>query len=168
MINTEKKLYRKVNRKPSFQTHGSDYKKIHFRWERHTKKSKNLALEGVNKIPMKKGKSRVMENGYDYTPLFKYLLKQVGRKWDDVYSEVIPRLNTTEPVFWMVDVNNIDDEEYFKAGETSFYSKLYVDDNGILCKVNPKLSNIHPNCNCHTYTFNGNVVGNKSYNKIWR
>lgn len=50
MINTEKKLYRKVNRKSSYQVHEYESKKkFIFRWERHTKKSKKLALEGVKK-----------------------------------------------------------------------------------------------------------------------
>lgn len=168
MINTEKKLYRKVNRKSSYQVHEYESKKIHFRWERHTKKSKKLALEGVRKIPMKSGKSGNIVSGYDYTPLFHYLLKQVGRKWDEVYSEVIPRLNTTEPIFWMVDVNNSDESEYFRVGEGSYFNKLYVDNDGILSKVNADLSNISPSCDCHTHSFNGNVVGNKNYNKTWR
>lgn len=168
MINTEKKLYRKVNRKSSYQVHCIETKKVHYRWSRHTKKSKQQAMDGVTKTSMKSGKKGSITNGYDYTPLFHYLLKQVGRKWNEVYSEVIPRLNTTIPIFWMVDINNCDESEYCRSGEGSYFSRLYVDNDGILCKVNPNLSNVSPSCDCHTQTFNGNVIGNKNYNKTWR
>lgn len=168
MDNKDKKLYRKVNRKSSYQVRWHETKKVHYRWSRHTKKSKQQAMEGVRLIPMKSGKDTYVTSGYDYTPLFHYLLKQVGRKWDEVYSKVIPRLNTTEPVFWMVDVKHASTDEYFRAGESTYFSKLYVNDEGILLKVNPNLSNISPSCDCHTHSFNGNVVGNKNYDKTWR
>ena len=168
MDNKDKKLYRKVNRKSSCDFYRLEVKKIHYRWSRHTKKSKQQAMEGVKFIPMKSGKHNDITSGYDYTPLFHYLLKQVGRKWNEVYSEVIPRLNTTEPVFWMVDVKHTSTYECFKYGEYTYFSKLYVDDDGILRKVNAELSNVMTRCDCHTHTFNGNVVGNKNYDKTWR
>lgn len=46
MDNKDKKLYRKVNRKSSYQVRWHETKKVHYRWSRHTKKSKQQAMEG--------------------------------------------------------------------------------------------------------------------------
>lgn len=63
MINTEKKLYRKVNRKSSYQVRCIETKKVHYRWSRHTKKSKQQAMDGVTKTSMKSGKKVVLQMG---------------------------------------------------------------------------------------------------------
>jgi hypothetical protein len=46
---------------------------------------------------------------------------------------------------------------FFRAGENSYYSGLYVDDDGKLAKVAPELRNedLWPSCPCCTHTFNG-------------
>jgi hypothetical protein len=62
----------------------------------------------------KEGMGGKKQRGVDYTPLFKFLLSKVGQNWDSVYSEAISRL-----------------------GESSNYSCLFVDDNGILQLVDP-------------------------------
>lgn len=166
-MNKEKELlYRKIDRKSSYQNHYDHSKKVNYRWFRNTKKSKYLAKEGVNFIPMKSKKTTCITNGYDYTPLFHFLLSKIGHNWNDVYSEVVKRLNTTEPIFWMVSINNNEEKgDFFRYGEGGYYNKLYIDDNGILQKVNPNLSNITPLCDCHTHSFNGKEVGNKTYIK---
>lgn len=159
MNKEQKPLYRKENRSSSWQNHVDKHKGGEFKHYRNTKEMKNL---DCLHLPMKKRGSNALNkyvySGYDYTPLFQYLLKQVGKRWDDVYSVIIPRLNTTEPIFWMVSLDVNEDSEFFRCGEGSYYSKLYVNENGILQKVNPSLSNVHPQCDCHTHSFNGFVV----------
>lgn len=64
------------------------------------------------------------ERGLDYTPLFKFLLSKVGDYWDDVFSEVNSRLDKTEPIYWIVALN--EKEGYGRVGELSYFSGLYV------------------------------------------
>jgi hypothetical protein len=135
-----------------------------FRHTRNTKKFKrsdnHLSGMGGNK-----------QRGVDYTPLFRFLLSKVGEKWDAVYSEAVSRLDREDPIFWMVytedpvvDFHHPDQEmkESFRAGESSMYSKLMVDENGILQYVNPNLTinDFHKTCHCCTHTFNGKVINN--------
>ena len=44
----------------------------------------------------------IKQHGLDYTPLYKFLLFKVGRKWDEVYSEAIARLDKKNQFFgWL-------------------------------------------------------------------
>ncbi|WP_244657907.1 hypothetical protein [Pseudomonas fluorescens] len=79
-------------------------------------------------------------HGFDYTPLFRFLLAKVGQPWDKVFSEANARLDRPEPVFWMVALHENDKDEYVRIGESSYYSGLWVDEAGLLQKVNPKLT----------------------------
>ena len=88
-----KPLYRK-EKKVGLSTHYYVTKGGDFRHERHSKKFK--AFEG-NKSPMKK-----KQLGYDYTPLYKFLLSKVGQPFDIVFSEAKKRLDKTEPIYYMV------------------------------------------------------------------
>lgn len=153
-------LYRKVNTKARYCHHytGPD--------ARHTRNTK----AGLTK-KMKRG----VQRGLDYTPLFKFLLSKVGQKWDDVYSEAKSRLNVDEPVFWMVqtNINHSDrgkNNDTFRGGENAIYSKLIVDENGLLQYKNPKLKNedFYPSCSCCTHTFNGTVLQHtyQNFNQI--
>jgi len=122
-----------------------------FRHERNTKSLNSF--EGTH-MSMHSGKER----GMDYTPLFKFLLSKVGQKWDDVYSEAIPRLDKKKPIFWMVDMQpDKNDIGLVSMGESTYYSKLTVDEDGILVKINPELTadKMYTACNCCTHTFNG-------------
>ncbi|WP_305955620.1 hypothetical protein [Pseudomonas sp. R2-37-08W] len=98
-------------------------------------------------------------HGYDYTPLFRFLLSKVGHPWSKVFSEANARLDRPEPVFWMVALHESDKQEYVSTGENSCYSGLWVDEAGLLQKVNPQLTPEHmkPFCDCCTQTFNGVV-----------
>jgi hypothetical protein len=141
-----KPLYRKVNTRARNVWHnfGSDSK-----YDRNTKNG------------LKKSMKRGVERGLDYTPLFKFLLSKVGQKWDKVYSEAVSRLDKKEPIFWMVkevdDPSDRSNDQRFFRVENSFYSKLFVDEAGILQKVDPTLSNedFTPSCSCCTHSFNG-------------
>jgi hypothetical protein len=96
------------------------------------------------------------KHGLDYTPLFKFLLSKVGEDWDSVYSEVIGRVQSEDPIWWMVK-SNANYESIWRAGESSYYSRLFVDDSGILQKIDTeiRLENLYPSCPCCTHTFNG-------------
>jgi hypothetical protein len=98
-------------------------------------------------------------DGFDYTPLFRFLLSKVGHPWDQVFSEAKSRLDRPEPVFWIVALHKSDKEEYVRTDENSYYSGLCVDGAGLLQKVNLQLTPeqmepFYDNC---THTFNGVV-----------
>lgn len=159
-------LYRKVNTKARgcFHHSGSDA-----RHDRNTKK-------GLSKS-MKKDVRR----GLDYTPLFKFLLSKVGQKWEDVYSEAKSRLDQEDPIFWMIETDSnpesasiihsvmTDVHKKLHYGafrvENSNYSKLIIDENGLIQIKDPSLANedFTPSCPCCTHTFNG-----KPLNKKWK
>jgi hypothetical protein len=140
-------LFRKVNTRARGVHHlfGSDY-----RHERNTKGEKRF--ESTHKS-MHGKKLR----GLDYTPLFKFLLSKVGGVWDEIYSEAISRLDRSEPIFWLVALHAHERKEYVRIGESTYFSGLYVDDEGILQMVNPGLGpeQMTPLCQCCTYTLNG-------------
>jgi hypothetical protein len=148
----KKPLYRKINTR----TRGvrlNDYSG-EYRHQRHTKaeihnESSRGSMHGTRR------------HGFDYTPLFRFLLSRVGRQWDEVFGEVVARLDRPEPVFWMVALHEKDRQEQVRLGESSYFSGLYVDDQGSLRVVNPQLTAEHmrPNCHCCTHTFNGIPFG---------
>jgi hypothetical protein len=143
-------LYRKVNTKTHHVHHrfGGDFK--------HSRNSKKETLEQT------KGSMRgKKERGLDYTPLYRFLLSKVGQEWDGIFSEAKSRLDKTEPVFHLVALNEGDKKDIVRCGESSYYSGLFVDENGILQIVNPQLTakNMKPFCDCCTHTFNGKLFG---------
>lgn len=104
-----------------------------------------------------------MKRGLDYTPLFRFLLSKVGQNWDEIFSEARSRLDKTDPIFWMVAMNEQEKKDYVRVGESSYYSGLFVDENGILQIHNPNLKAVDmmPFCNCCTHTFNGKLFGSE-------
>ena len=148
-----KPLYRKVNTKARRVRHqfGSD-----FRFVRNTK---NDTIEQV-----KGSMSRKKRRGLDYTPLFKFLLSRVGQEWDEVFSEAKSRLDKIEPIFWVVALKEMDKRDYVRVGESSYFSGLFVDENGILQLTKPtlKAEDLVPFCTCCTHTLNGEIFGKKS------
>ena len=150
-MNKEKsKLFRKVNTK-TFNVHhnfGSDFK--------NTRNKKKETLEQT------KGKmSGKTERGLDYTPLFRFLLTKVGKNWDEVFSEAKSRLDKTNPIFSMVALREEDKKDYIGIGESSYFSGLYVVENGVLqlCNAVLKAVDMKPYCDCCTHTFNGKLFG---------
>lgn len=140
-------LFRKEN-KVSLKTKYYVNKGKDFRHERNTKKFENF--DG-NKLPMKK-----LKLGYDYTPLYRFLLSKVGKKWDDVFSEAKSRLDHEDPIYYMVALKGEEiTEEFVRLGENSTWSKLFVDSDGILKKVNTEEKAPEPHCTCCTHSFNG-------------
>lgn len=142
-----KPLFRKVNT----TAHGVHHEKgPDFREVRNTKAQKNF--DG-NRQSMHGKQHR----GLDYTPLFRFLLSKVGTEWDAVFSEAVARLDRTEPIFWLVARSELERKDCVRVGESTYYSGLYVDENGLLQKVNPDFSvaDLEPSCRCCTHTFNG-------------
>lgn len=149
----KKPLYRKENTKALNFIHtyaGGDYKH-----DRHTKRDTLEVVKGSMH-----GKKR---RGVDYTPLFKFLLSKVGQSWEKVYGEAITRLDKVDPIFWMVAINDEAKKDMVRIGESTYYSGMFVDDDGNLQLCNPDLNagNMEPFCPCCTHTFNGKVFGKK-------
>lgn len=150
-MNREKeKLYRKVNTRARGVYHdsGGDYK--------NSKNKKKETLEQVRGSMFGK-KNR----GVDYTPLYRFLLSKVGCDWETVYKEAKSRLDKTDPIFWMVALNKEDKKDFVRTGESSYFSGLYIDDEGIIQLSNPdlKAADMEPDCTCCTHTLNGKVFG---------
>lgn len=142
-------LHRPVNTRTHGVRHGSCSA---YRYERHTKSEKSsLSNRGSMHSHQR--------HGFDYTPLFRFLLSKVGHPWDAVFSEAKARIDRPEPVFWMVALHESDKEEYVLLGDSTYYSGLWVDEAGVLQKVNPQLTpeQMKPCCDCCTHTFNGVV-----------
>lgn len=140
MTNNSKILYRKVNKTShnGFE-HATFGKNERSSWSRHTKRG---IQRGMNTQQDRRGHGL-----YDYTPLFKFLLKQEGRDWDEIWKECTNRLNTTEPILYMVhniksnglvrdDINISELDPSFCYGEGASYSSMYVDENNKLQFVN--------------------------------
>ena len=140
-------LYRKVNTTAHGVHHraGGD-----FRDERSARYSDPA---GANRLAMQ-GKS---QRGRDYTPLFRFFLSKIGSRWNEVFSEASARLDRTEPISWLVALHEADRKDYVRIGESSYFSGLYVANDGTLQVVNPDMdaSSLEPDCKCCTYTFNG-------------
>lgn len=150
MLKDKKPLYRKEADAINNHHHsGSDAK-----YDRNTKR-------GISKH-MKKNVKR----GLDYTPLYKFLLSKVGQNFDEVYKEVIKRVNDRSAIFHMFRKHEFETGDFVRLGGSSFYNKLYIDDNNTIQKVNPNLKNedFSPSCWCCTYTFNGNKLIKKYIN----
>ena len=150
-MNREKKpLYRKVNTRARGVRHnfGGDFK-----YSRNIKRDSLEQLKGSMH-----GKQ---ERGLDYTPLFKFLLSKVGQDWNEIFSEAKSRLNKTEPIYWLVAINQDEKQEYVRTGESTYFSGLFIDDNGKLQLVNPELKakDMMPSCDCCTHTLNGKIFG---------
>ena len=147
-----KPLYRKVNSRTIKNNHhtGSDA-----RHDRNTKRGLSRSMK------------KNVQRGLDYTPLYMFLLSKVGEDFDKVHSEAIKRLDKEEPIFHMVSKDK-EGVGYFRGGENSLFSSLYIDDNNTLQKINPNLSNedLEPSCTCCTHSFNGkSLIKKQNYGR---
>lgn len=144
-----KPLYRPVNTRTHNVHHhyGSDA-----RHDRNTK-------QGLSKS-MKKNKKR----GLDFTPLYMFLLSKVGKEWNSVYSEALSRIpkENKDAIFHLVEEPSYE-HGFVRCDESSLYSALFVDENGLLQKIDPTLTieKLYPSCHCCTHTFNGKPLTNK-------
>lgn len=135
-------LYRKVNTRARGVRHrfGGE-----FRWRRRDGTDDRTAM------------SQGVRRGLDYTPLFRFLLSRVGDNWDTIHSEAVARLDTPEPIFWMVALTRAAAHDMICIGESTYFSGLYVDEHNRLQIVAPELGphSLEPSCPCCTHTFNG-------------
>jgi len=140
-------LYRSVNTRTHGVKHGvgGEY--------RHERNSKASQASESSRTSMH---SR-HRHGRDYTPLFSFLISRVGKPWSEVFSEAKSRLDTTDPIFWLVARTEAERREFVRVGESSYFSGLYVDEQGLLKFVNSELrpQDMQPSCTCCTHTLNG-------------
>jgi hypothetical protein len=155
------------NREPLFRRENTRARSRHrpsggdYRHQRNTKLER---ISDQTRGPMRSH----LRHGVDYTPLFRFLLTRVGDDWDTVYGEAASRLDTTDPVFWMVARQPHERRDYVRIGESTYYSGLYVDADNRLRVVNPALGpdSLAPFCPCCTHTFNG-VRFTRKYQPPW-
>lgn len=155
MTTLKEPLYRKINKRVrklgAHMDFGGDA-----RHDRHTKSAKVALDEGVTRASMHSKEQR----GFDYTPLYRFLLSKVGQDWNSIHSEAVSRLDKPDPIFYLVALKAEDEEEFVRVGDNSYYSGLFVDSEGKLQKVKPDLCSGYLNsvmlgCTCCTYTLNG-------------
>ena len=99
-------------------------------------------------------------HGHDYTPLHRFLLSRVGKRWVEVHSEAVSRIDDESQIWWMVAAPGEERRGCVRTGENSYFSGLYVDEEGVLRVVDPELTaeTFLPGCTCCTHTFNGERV----------
>lgn len=146
--NKSRKLYRSVN---TTTRHHSNNPGGEYRWERNRKKAEDELL------PARESMRGRQYRGRDYTPLFHFLLGKIGQPWDETFSEVSRRLDTTEPVFWLVALHEHQERDLVRIGDASYYPGLFVDGDGVLQQVNPDITerDVTVFCRCCTHTFVG-------------
>lgn len=140
-------LYRKVNT----TAHG-----VHHAKGGNYRDQRNSKARGCSELLRETMHGR-RRRGLDYTPLFKFLLANVGRKWNEVHAEAVSRLDRPDPIFWLVALHEHQRRPYVLIGESSYFSGMYVDADGLLQLVDPSMgpSSLVPLCRCCTHTFNG-------------
>ena len=150
----KKPLYRKVNTRTHGvrHGHGGDYRHV-----RNTKVEKTAESEGVARGTMRGH----LRHGLDYTPLYRFLLKNVGKDWNDIHRQAIARLDSEQPIWHIVARTLQERRRLVRVGDSSYYSGLFIDDQDRLAVVDPALSaaDLAPGCHCCTHTFNGKPFG---------
>ena len=150
---TKEPLYRKVNTLARGVHHnfGGD--------ARQDRKAKGAKSSDITRGTMHGTHRR----GLDYTPLFRFLLSKVGADWTEVHSEAVSRLDQPDAIFWLVALQEHERRDVVRVGESTYFSGLYVDDEGKLRKVDPTYGpeTLPLLCDCCTHTFNGVRVTQK-------
>jgi hypothetical protein len=120
---------------------------------RDQRKARGDAVQWATRQIMSGRKRR----GLDYTPLFRFLLSKVGEDWHAVHAEAKSRLDSPDPIFWLVARTPAEERDCVRVGESSYFSGLKVDEQGKLQRVDPTLGpeRLKPDCKCCTHTFNG-------------
>jgi hypothetical protein len=134
----------------------------------------------------KSGMRKSMEGGsheIDFTPLYRFLLRSVGKNWEDVHSDAVSRLGDHRDAVWhivelpedsdrisdrLLAAGHITEEKHrivnavCRIGDNSMYSKLTIK-NGVLVVFDPYVTNemLEPSCECCTHTFNGKPLVKK-------
>lgn len=155
-------LYRKVNSRTHHVDHGGGGEA---RWARNTKAAKSSEATHGSMHPG-------LRHGLDYTPLYRFLLSRLGRDWDEVCSEALPRIANKDALYHMVFRRGDDERAFVRLGENSYWSGLRVNAAHQLEKVAPDVTAeaIEPGCTCCTHTFNGVVIAfsKEQLDLIWK
>lgn len=146
--NQPKPLYRKVNRRPQY----------------HRCAVASASVDAKNERGGKKGMSKKMtskQHGLDYTPLYRFLHKHAGQKWDDVYRKIKGRIPTDEPI-WHIVVDEPNWIPISRVGESTYFSQMEIVD-GVLQFVDSDYTwedyaHRMSLCSCCTHSFNGKAV----------
>lgn len=148
----KKPLYRRVNTRARGVWHNSGPE---HRWTRRTKAARaaDAGAGGDGPARMRQGARR----GLDYTPLFRFLISRVDQPWEPTRAEAAARLDSDEAIYWLVARSEGDRRPVVRIGESSMFSGLFVDQDGVLRKVDPSRGpeTETPLCACCTWTFNG-------------
>jgi hypothetical protein len=107
------------------------------------------------------------KHGHDYTPLHRYLLSRVGKPWLETKTEALSRIDDESQVWWMVAAPGEERRRCVRTGENSYFSGLFIDDEGILRVVEPTLTaeTFEATCSCCTHTFNGERVAAPTWDR---
>jgi hypothetical protein len=146
-------LYRKVNSTAYLARHGTGRSASE---DRNTKDAKRDESTRGSMHPN-------LRHGFDYTPLYRFLLSRVGAEWAGTYQEAASRLDQVEPIFRMVQKSGEPQFPYLRSGESTYFSTLFVDADGRLAICDPSVTKdtLEPMCKCCTHTFNGQPFGRK-------
>lgn len=170
----QSKLYTKNEGGNNRHTRGEE-KHPRYRHERRTKKNQQEYDEEIRCTPIKKRfKPFYLEETSkckNYTPLFKYLLSQVGKNWDDVWKDVFPRVDgVSDPIRLMVinvnkhgNVIEVENKQPYFSYNLRYYgyrtfSTLFVDENNILQYVDKNFRPHHDNLGMITKSFNAKAI----------
>lgn len=147
----KKPLFTKVNTVARRVCHNSGGE---YRHDRNSKKQPESERQSMGKKE---------KRGLDYTPLYKFLLSKVSQDWNSVHSEAVSRLDTEEPIFYMVAILEQDKVDIFQTSQFTYFNGLFVDENNILQIVNPNitLKDVPVWCTCCTFSLNGIRVPRK-------
>ena len=96
-------------------------------------------------------------NGYDYTPLYRFLQSKVGKNWNDVFSEAKSRLDREEPI-WYIVFSKKPNEEIIRLGESTYCRTLFIDENNILQYTNKNAILKQDSRSVMTVTLDGKIV----------
>lgn len=141
----------KTKIKPLYRKRSKDKDRIcpQSKWDRNTKK-------GIRKSLASK-----RWDDFDYTPLYNYLLTQIGEDFNVIHSYVQKRVNNINRIYDIIKPSTYK-LSYVRVSENAYYSALYIDEYNTLKKINPNfnIEHMYPFCSCCTHTFNNKIVTN--------
>ena len=90
-------LYTKLNKNTYLYEYYYNTTKNRYRYNRHSKD-----MDKANKKNHKSNTNCSYSRIYDYSPLYKFLLKNVGNNWNEIFRVCQSKLNDMEPITKMV------------------------------------------------------------------
>lgn len=101
---------------------------------------------------------RIKRGKLDYTLLYKFLFSHVGYLWSEVFDKALNRIEDEAKLYNIVFTNDDKDIPPIVAtGFRTYFSSLFVGDDGVLCMYAPRVTveKLHPCCQCCVHTLNG-------------